>query len=132
MWAVVGERAASLPLTPPRMSVYLRPRSSLLKTRSRVFLASYPPLFPAAGCNIGPEGVAALAAALMGNSTLTTLDLDANPMGDAGLSTLADALKRSTTLGALSVASAGEKKKFPASPLSTGTLISPPAPERHA
>jgi NLR family CARD domain-containing protein 3 len=45
------------------------------------------------GNNIGPDGIAAVAAALKGNQTLETLELSYNPIGDKGAKALADVLK---------------------------------------
>ena len=45
------------------------------------------------GNNIGPEGMAVLAASLKGNKTLRTLEVGYNPISDKGAQALVDVLK---------------------------------------
>ena len=51
--------------------------------------------------NIGDEGVASMAAALEKNSTLTSIDLRANDIGVEGAASLAAALEKNSTLTSL-------------------------------
>ena len=54
-----------------------------------------------AGNNLGEVGAAAVAGALQRNTTLTTLNLGYNGLGDVGGAAVAGALERNTTLTTL-------------------------------